>query len=80
MIATPPVMLQPPAIIRVQTVAPNAGAAGQSDAATSAVPSTRPATKSLTKGNMAGAAVPGGVNHAPNRQPKAGSFSGPIQK
>lgn len=71
----------PPAYVQVQTVAPNAGAAGQSDAArSSALPSGRVATGSDNGGNLASPAVPGGVNHAPNTGATPGSFSKPIAK
>jgi hypothetical protein len=75
-------LFQPPAIISVQaTVAPNAGAAGQAGAATSAVPGGGGrAVRSANGGNLASGAVPGGVNHAPNKGPKNDSFSAPIKR
>lgn len=58
-----------------------AGAAGTSAVAqSSAPPSGHAAAASDNGGNLPGAAVPGGVNHAPNQGGKPGSFSGPIKK
>lgn len=66
---------------RDTAVAPAAGAAGTSEVArSSALPQGHEAAASDNGGNMPGAAVPGGVNHAPNEGPKPGSFSGPIKK
>jgi hypothetical protein len=71
----------PPAIVRVaDPVAPAAGAAGSSDAGTSAAPSTRRTVKtSANGGQLAGKAVPGGTNKAPTRGKKPGSFSAPAK-
>ena len=78
---SPPLPPAPPAYVQVQAVAPNAGAAGQSDAArSSATPTGRVAAGSDNGGNRASPAVPGGVNHAPNKGPAPGSFSAPITK
>ena len=64
-----------------QAVAPAAGAAGQSEAATtSATPAGHVAPASDNGGNLAGKDVPGGVNHAPAEGKPAQSFSAPIKK
>ena len=66
--------------VQAAPVAPNAGAAGQSETAKSASPSTRPGVASDNGGQLAGSAVPGGVNHAPVTGPNPSSFSGPVKK
>ncbi len=76
-----------PAYVQVQatgpsttpSVAPNAGAAGSSDAATSAAPSTRRATQSANGGQLASKSVPGGTNKAPAQGKAPGSFSAPAK-
>ena len=71
----------PPAVIRAaDPVAPAAGAAGSSDAASSAAPTGRGATRSDNGGQLASKAVPGGTNKAPAQGAKSGSCSAPISK
>ena len=70
----------PPAYVQVQSVAPNAGAAGTSDSAASSAPSTgQGTTRSDNGGQLASKAVPGGTNKAPVTGRKPESFSKPIK-
>ncbi len=72
----------PPAIVRAaDPVAPAAGAAGGSDAASTATPGGRHAAVSSDNGGqLASRAVPGGTNKAPAKGAPSGSFSKPIVK
>ena len=67
--------------VQAGPVAPNAGAAGSSDVAKSAAPSTaKSGVASDNGGQLAGSAVPGGVNHAPVTGSTPQSFSAPAKK
>ncbi len=76
-----PAFVSPLTYVQAAPVAPNAGAAGSSDAGRSAASSTaKSGVASDNGGQLAGPAVPGGVNHAPVTGPTPPSFSGPVKK